>query len=60
VIDLVARRATEYGLSLPEVSVEDMKADLALLQRLRPLIAAVDSLHQTLSDTSLHDGWHSR
>lgn len=45
--------ATHHALTLPQISVDGMNADLALAQRLRPLANAVEQLSQRLDDTVL-------
>jgi hypothetical protein len=47
---LVGRLASEKGVALPHENVDDMNADLALLQQLRPLLSAAQSLLQRIDD----------
>lgn len=53
IVDLVSELATQHQVALPRISVADMKNDLVLAQRLAPLVQAVGSVAQTLSDTTL-------
>jgi hypothetical protein len=53
VVDLITRLASKYRVSLPGVSVEGVRSDLALAQQLTPLAAAVDLYGQALDDTIL-------
>ena len=53
IVELVGDLAVRNQLSLPRISVADMKNDLALNQRLAPLAQAVANLSQTISDTML-------
>lgn len=53
VVAAIASLAQGHGISLPEVSVEGMKADLALAQGLRPLANVVEQLNRQINDTIL-------
>lgn len=50
---LLAELATKHGVTLPKISVEEMKADLTLASRLSSLAADVHAYAQRLDDTSL-------
>ncbi|WP_437765507.1 hypothetical protein WMF27_29575 [Sorangium sp. So ce281] len=49
----VGELADANGVTLPKISVEGMKADLLLIERMKPLQAAVDDLAQRIADTIL-------
>ena len=53
IVEMVGDLATRNEVSLPRISVEDMKNDLTLAQRLAPLAQALESVSQTVSDTIL-------
>jgi hypothetical protein len=53
IVATVGHLATEHGVTLPGISVEAMRRDLLLAQRLAPLATAVDGLASRLSDTLL-------
>ena len=53
IVELVGTLATRNEVSLPRISVEDMKNDLVLAQRLAPLAQALQNVSQTVSDTIL-------
>jgi hypothetical protein len=53
IVELVGDLAARNQVSLPRISVADMKNDLALNQRLAPLASALASISQTISDTML-------
>ena len=53
IVEIVGDLATRNEVSLPRISVEDMKNDLTLAQRLAPLAQALESVSQTVSDTIL-------
>src|SRR5689334_16997351 len=52
-VELIGDLATRNEVSLPRISVEVMKNDLALAQRLAPLAQALATLTRTVSDTIL-------
>ena len=49
----IAKLASDHGITLPQITVDGMLADLALAQRIRPLASAIAQLNQRLSDTVL-------
>ena len=49
----IAKLASDHGITLPQITVDGMLADLSLAQRIRPLANAVEQLNQRLSDTVL-------
>lgn len=49
----ISKLVQDNGITLPQISVDGMLADLTLAQRLRPLASAVDQLSQRLNDTVL-------
>ena len=49
----IAKLASDHGITLPQITVDGMLADLTLSQRIRPLANAVEQLNQRLSDTVL-------
>lgn len=53
IVELVGDLAVQNQVSLPRISVADMKNDLALNQRLAPLAQALSNLSQAISDTML-------
>src|SRR5215212_978111 len=53
IVEMVGDLATRNEVSLPRISVEDMKDDLTLAQRLAPLAQALEGVSQTVSDTIL-------
>jgi hypothetical protein len=53
VVELVGTLAARHQVALPRISVNDMKADLALAQRLAPLAPLLGTLAQKVSDTIL-------
>lgn len=53
VVELVGELVTKRGVSLPNISVDDMNADLDLAQRLAPIAAALSGLTQVVADTML-------
>jgi hypothetical protein len=53
VVGTIGGLAKDHGLSLPEISVDAMNADLLLVQRLRPLSSALGALLQRVDDTIL-------
>lgn len=53
VVGTIGTLATDHKISLPEISVDAMNADLLLAQRLRPLAAAAGAFAQRLDDTIL-------
>jgi hypothetical protein len=53
IVGLVGDLATQHELSLPRISVGDMKDDLTLAQRLMPLSQALARVSQTVADTIL-------
>jgi hypothetical protein len=53
IVEMVGDLATRNEVSLPRISVEDMKNDLTLAQRLAPLAQALEGVSQTVSDTIL-------
>jgi hypothetical protein len=53
VVAHVGSLAQSQGITLPQVSVNGMLADLTLAQRIRPLATAVGQLGQRLDDTVL-------
>lgn len=50
---LIARLITKHGVKLPGVSAEDMLADLTLVQRLTPVLAAISTLERAVQDIVL-------
>ncbi|WP_437478882.1 hypothetical protein WME75_31240 [Sorangium sp. So ce1014] len=50
---LVGELADANGVALPKINVEGMKADLLLIERMKPLQAALDDLSQRIADTIL-------
>ena len=50
---LVGKLATDHQLMLPGISVEGMKDDLLLAQRLAPVVTVAEELSQLLADTTL-------
>lgn len=53
VVSLVGTLATQQGVVLPKISVDEMNNDLALAQRLKALVATVAALQQRIDDTIL-------
>ena len=53
IVDMVGDLAVRNQVSLPRISVADMKNDLALNQRLAPLAQELANLSQKISDTML-------
>ncbi len=53
VVALVGDLAARHQVALPRISVEDMRGDLALVQRLQPLARELDHLSQRIADTIL-------
>jgi hypothetical protein len=53
IVELVGDLAAQHEVSLPRISVDDMKDDLMLAQRLVPLAQALERLSQTVADTIL-------
>ena len=53
IVEMVGDLATRNEVSLPRISVEDMKNDLTLAQRLAPLAQALESVSRTVEDTIL-------
>jgi hypothetical protein len=53
VVELVGDLAAEHEVSLPRISVDDMRGDLALMRRLAPLAKALENLSQTVANTIL-------
>lgn len=53
IVELLARLAQQYSLTLPGLPVEGMLNDLALAEDVRPLSTQAQSLANTLSDTVL-------
>jgi hypothetical protein len=53
IVSQVAILARNSGITLPQITVDGMNADLTLAQRLRPLASAVEQLSQRLDDTVL-------
>ncbi|MGI5861618.1 MAG: hypothetical protein ACOX6T_06110 [Myxococcales bacterium] len=53
IVELLARLAQQYSLTLPGLPVESMLNDLALAEDVRPLSTQAESLANTLSDTVL-------
>jgi hypothetical protein len=53
IVKLVARLVEKYGISLPNVSIEDMLKDLDLAEVLQPLHDAADDYAQSIEDTIL-------
>lgn len=53
VVELVGDLATRHEVALPRISVDDMRDDLALAQRLAPLAKALDNISQKVADTIL-------
>jgi hypothetical protein len=53
IVSEVATLAKNHSVSLPQITLEAMNADLTLAQRLRPLASALDQLSQRVSDTVL-------
>ncbi len=53
IVAQVGALAQSHGITLPQVSVDGMNADLSLAQRLRPLAGAVEQLSRQLNDTIL-------
>jgi len=53
VVSTIGGLTTEHKISLPQITVEGMNADLLLAQRLRSLSTAVTALGQRLDDTIL-------
>jgi hypothetical protein len=51
IVAQVGALAQAHGITLPQVSVDGMLADLRLAQRLRSLASAVEQLSQRLNDT---------
>ena len=49
----IAKLSNDHGITLPQITVDGMLADLTLAQRLRPLASAVAQLDQLLADTVL-------
>ncbi|WP_437731152.1 hypothetical protein [Sorangium sp. So ce1335] len=50
---LVGDLAEANGVALPKISVDGMKSDLLLIERMKPLQAALDDLSQRIADTIL-------
>lgn len=50
---LVGELAEANGVTLPKISVEGMRADLLLIERMKPLQTALDNLSQRVADTIL-------
>lgn len=50
---LVGELAEANGVALPKISVEGMRSDLQLIERMKPLQAALDDLSQRVADTIL-------
>src|SRR5512147_1064124 len=53
IVAQVGALAQSHGITLPQVSVDGMTADLTLAQRLRPLANVVEQLNRQLNDTIL-------
>nr|HEX4316270.1 hypothetical protein [Kofleriaceae bacterium] len=53
IVRLVARLVEKYGITLPDISIEDMVKDLELAESLEPLQAAADIYAASLGDTIL-------
>lgn len=53
VVGDIATLTTSHGVALPKISVDGMKRDLLLAQRLRPLATQATKLAQRLDDTIL-------
>ncbi len=53
IVDLVGGLATRNEVSLPRISVGEMKSDLTLAQRLAPLAQAIAGVSQKVQDTIL-------
>jgi hypothetical protein len=53
IVSQVGTLAQNHSITLPQVSIDGMIADLTLAQRLRPLASAVGQLCQRLDDTVL-------
>lgn len=53
VVPKIAALVTKHGVALPQMSVEGMLADLALVQRLAPLRSAVDSFAEQGESTQI-------
>jgi len=53
VVGDIATLTTSHGVALPKITVDGMKRDLLLAQRLRPLAAQAAKLAQRLDDTIL-------
>ncbi len=51
IVALVADLATKYGIALPDMSVDGMRADLTLAQRLAPVASSVGLIAERLSNT---------
>ena len=53
VVRQVTALAEEFEVALPGIPAPSLKSDLELVDRLRPLLSAAESLSRTLSDTIL-------
>lgn len=53
IVEMVGALATRHEVSLPRISVQDMKNDLTLAQRLAPLAQALEIVSRTIGDTIL-------
>jgi hypothetical protein len=53
IVELVSDLARRHEVSLPRISVEDMRGDLTLAQRLVPLKQVLERLSKTVEDTIL-------
>ncbi len=53
IVELIARLAQQYSVTLPNMSTAGMNSDLALAQQLRPVADQARALADTLSDTVL-------
>nr|HEX4312921.1 hypothetical protein [Kofleriaceae bacterium] len=62
IVRLVGRIAEEQGVVLPNLTVEQMSANVALAESLLPLAAAVRELDQRIADTMLQaksESWNA-
>jgi len=53
IVAAIAKLANDHGITLPQITVDGMLADLTLAKQIRPLASAVAQLNQRLNDTVL-------
>jgi hypothetical protein len=59
---LIAKLMTKHGVSLPNISAEDMEADRLLAERLQPVAETLTALLRKVHDTLLeagHERWYA-